>query len=105
MSYGGNADLEPERARTWSASVAFHPQAVPGLEAELTWFDIDYTDRVVVPISNVAQALINPNYAEFLQLSPTAASQAALLAVSTAFSNFSGVPYYPTMVFAFTRDT
>src|SRR3546814_17670915 len=82
MSYGGNADLEPERARTWSASVAFHPQAVPGLEAELTWFDIDYTDRVVVPISNVAQALINPNYAEFLQLSPTAAAQAALLASS-----------------------
>src|SRR3546814_7650745 len=59
---------------------------------------------VVVPISNVAQALINPNYAEFLQLSPTAEAQAALLAVYTAFYNFSGVPYDPTKVVAIIRD-
>src|SRR3546814_10270628 len=55
-------------------------------------------------MSNVAQALINPNYAEFLQLSPTAEAQAALLAVYTAFYNFSGVPYDPTKVVAIIRD-
>src|SRR3546814_5632493 len=65
MSYGGNADLEPERASTWSASVAFDPQAVPGWEAALTWVDIGYKDRVVVTNSNVAQAMLNQDYAKF----------------------------------------
>src|SRR3546814_1575697 len=46
---GGNRNLDPERARSWTAALAFHPEAIPGLEAELTWFDIDYTDRVVRP--------------------------------------------------------
>src|SRR3546814_6360668 len=80
MSYGGNADLEPERDRNWSASVAFHPHAVPGLEAELTWFDIDNTDSGVLPISKVAKALLNHNYATFLQFSHTSEPQAALFA-------------------------
>src|SRR3546814_17622167 len=48
--------------------------------------------------------MINPNYAEFLQLSTTAEAQAALLAVYTAFYNFSGVPYDPTKVVAIIRD-
>src|SRR3546814_12910821 len=39
---GGNLALTPERAKTWSASIAFHPEALPRLEMELTGFDIDY---------------------------------------------------------------
>src|SRR3546814_2841215 len=64
-------DLEPERARVWTASLAFHPQALPGLEAELVWFDIDYTDRVVEPITSFSQALSNPAFFEFVQLNPS----------------------------------
>src|SRR6185312_1049906 len=62
---GGNADLRPERARTWSASLAFHPEALPQLETELTWFDIDYTERVLQPITTY-NVLGNQIYTDFV---------------------------------------
>src|SRR3546814_1169597 len=31
---GGNRNLAPERARSWTAALAFHPAAIQGLEAE-----------------------------------------------------------------------
>ncbi|MEN5062134.1 TonB-dependent receptor [Luteimonas sp. TWI1416] len=87
---GGNPDLSPERARTWSTSVAFHPLALPGLEAEVTWFDIDYTDRVLQPLVP-AQALSNPAYAAFLQAPPTSAALDELLR-TFRFTNATGAP-------------
>src|SRR3546814_1150536 len=72
---GGNRHLEPERARTLSASLAFHPQALPGLEMELTGFRIDYTDRVVQPITNYAQVMGNPFYDQLVNYQPTAEDQ------------------------------
>src|SRR3546814_10128348 len=57
-------------------SLAFHPEKLPGLQAELTWFDIDYTDRVVQPITNSSQTFSNPDYATFIDFSPTAEEQA-----------------------------
>ena len=99
MPYGGNRDLEPERARTWSTTLAFHPARWTGLETELTWFDIDYTDRVVQPITNSAQALNIPDYAPFIDYSPTAAALADILE-NFRLSNFSGAPYDPATVVA-----
>lgn len=100
-SYGGNADLNPERARTWTTSLVFHPERLPSLEAELTWFDIAYTQRVVQPINNLNQALSNPNYAQFIQYSPTPEQQAGLLDVyDGAFYNYAGVDYDPSKVVA-----
>jgi iron complex outermembrane recepter protein len=104
MSYGGNADLHAERARTWTASLALHPEALPGLEAELTRFDIDYTDRVIEPV-NYLQALSNPAYADFVDRSPTPTQIQSLLAVyGSAFYNLSGVAYDPGNVVAIIRD-
>lgn len=99
-SAGGNPDLVPERARTWTASLAFHPETVPGLDMELTWFDIDYTDRVVQPITNYGQALNIPSYVDFIDYSPTAEKQAALLATANSFGNYVGAPYDPSKVVA-----
>lgn len=104
MSYGGNSDLEAERARTWSASIALHPESMPGFETELTWFDIDYTDRVVEPV-NYLQALSNPVYAPYVDRAPTTEQIAQLLAeYGDAFYNFSGVGYDPANVVAIVRD-
>ncbi len=93
-TWGGNSDLGPERARTWTASLALHPEALPGLDAELTWFDIDYTDRVVLPVTYWRQALSDPAYAEFVERSPTADRIAEVLAVyGGTFYNFAGAVY------------
>ncbi|AGG87599.1 TonB-dependent receptor plug domain-containing protein [Rhodanobacter denitrificans] len=104
MSYGGNADLRAERARTWTASLALHPEALPGFDAELTWFDIDYTDRVVEPV-NYQQALSDPAYSDFVVRSPTPEQIQDLLAVyDSAFYNLSGVAYDPSKVVAIIHD-
>jgi len=100
---GGNLALTPERAKTWSASIAFHPEALPRLETELTAFHIDYTDRIVLPITSIAGVLTNPIYAGFVVHDPTAGQQAEVLA-GTGFSNYSGVPYDPGNVVAIVDD-
>jgi iron complex outermembrane recepter protein len=94
MAFGGNPGLDPERARTATASLAFHPVALPGLEAELTWFDIDYTDRVVQPLPIYSQALSDPTLAEFIAYAPTAPAQADLIATyADGFINYAGADY------------
>lgn len=98
--FGGDPDLQPERARTWTASLALHPQALAAFEAELTWFDIDYTDRVVQPIGNYAEALTNPAYARYIQWSPTAAEQAQVLDSAARFANYTGAAHDPENVSA-----
>ncbi|WP_449427527.1 TonB-dependent receptor plug domain-containing protein [Rhodanobacter umsongensis] len=95
---GGNPDLHPEQARTWSASLAFHPEVLPQLETELTWFDIDYTQRVVQPIANV-DVLGNPIYAGFVDYDPTEAAKAAALS-NANFYNYVGSPYDASKVVA-----
>ena len=97
---GGNPELVPERARVWSGTITFHPEAVPGLEAELGYFDIDYQDRVVEPIADVTQAMSNPNYAVLIEHNPDAEDQARVLAGIDRFFNFTGLPYDPDSVVA-----
>lgn len=91
---GGNLDLTPERARTWSASIAFHPEALPGLEAELTGFHIDYTDRIIQPIAGSSDVLITSMYEDFIRYFPTADEQADVIA-RTKFTNYTDAPYDP----------
>lgn len=100
LTGGGNKDLAPERARTWTTSLALHPEALPGLELELSWFDIDYTDRVIEPITDYAAALTNPHYAEFITYSPNAGVVAAVLADARTFYNVTGAPFEPGKVVA-----
>lgn len=101
MSFGGNPDLDPERSRSMTATLAFHPEALPGLDVELTWFDIDYTDRVIRPLSLYWEILSNPVLAEFVVYSPTPEQQAEILAnYSDDFWDYTGVGYDPDRVVA-----
>ncbi len=101
MAFGGNPDLQSERARTLSTSLAYHPEAVPGLEAELTWFRIRYDQRVVQPLPLYSQSLSNPALADFIQYAPTANDLAAVLSTyAGAFYNYAGAAYDPAKVVA-----
>jgi len=100
---GGNTNLRPERAQTWSASLAFHPKALPQLETELTWFDIDYSARVVQPITLANDSVLaNPIYADFIDYEPAESVQAAALAniSNSNFINAVGTPYDASKVVA-----
>lgn len=92
---GPNDRLKPERAETWTATLAFHPAAVPGLNLEASVFKINYTDRVQIPVNILGAALREPAYAPFVTYNPTRDQIAAALDYAgPGFTyNVSGDPY------------
>ncbi|MFZ3484095.1 TonB-dependent receptor [Sphingomonas sp. 3-13AW] len=76
---GGNPGLRPETATTWSFGVEAAPPEIPGLVASLTYFRIDYSDQIQA-LRGTPGLLTNPLYADFVNLNPTQAQIAALIA-------------------------
>lgn len=65
--YGGNADLEPETATTWTLGADWRPAAVPDLKFTATWFDIDFAGRIATPtLDNVDASLNDTSLAPFV---------------------------------------
>lgn len=75
---GGNPHLKPEKATTWSGGVDFNPTFAPHLRMNATYFDINYTDRVVVPFD---LGFLTPELTNLLvHFNPSAADFAAMTA-------------------------
>lgn len=74
---GGNPGIQPETATTWSVGAQFSPTGLPGFNAELTYFDIDYKNQIQA-LRGTPGLLTNPLYASFVNLSPTPEQIAAL---------------------------
>ncbi|HRJ02387.1 MAG TPA: TonB-dependent receptor [Hyphomonas sp.] len=105
--FGSVPSLTPEKAEITTAGFVTRPKILPGLRIEFGYFDIDYTDRVSLPIDNTFAALSNPVYAEFVTRVPTIAQQNAAFAptglpVGTFLPGFNaaGAPYDPAQVIA-----
>ncbi|MDR3510246.1 MAG: TonB-dependent receptor [Caulobacteraceae bacterium] len=103
---GGNRDLKPERATTWTATADWHPGSIRGLSVELSYFHTSYTNRVVVPIASAYAAFSDPAYAPFLSFNPSQAEQSAVLAQATGgvFNETTG-SYNPANVVAIVDNT
>lgn len=99
---GGNPDLKPERARSWSLGFDLKPAALPGLTINATWFDVRYRDRVLRPVSgSIGVAFRDPGFASLIDRSPDAQTMADLIAGSLlGLENFSGGSYDPANVVA-----
>ena len=102
---GGNRALKPEKATSWSTTLDLHPSALPGADLELSYFHIDYRNRITEPLRSIAGALGNPLYAQIIDFDPTAAQQQDVLANTPGgLTNFSSGPYDPTNVVAIVDD-
>lgn len=101
---GGNPDLRPERATTWSITASLNPVRIPGLKLEASYFDVHYVDRIVTPIGFITQSLSDPNYAAQVTRSPSQAMIAALLASGVSFVNGTGASFDPSKVIAFVNN-
>lgn len=99
---GGNPNLKPERSKAWTLGGDFSP--VHAMTLSATWFDIDYTDRVVGPVANRTAALSDPTYAPFVERNPSVADQAAAIASTQSFVNYSSGTYDPSKVVAIVDD-
>lgn len=87
---GGNRDLKPEHAVSWTTTIDYRPSWLPHLSLEGSFFDTNFTQRIGQPVNDdIFNALGNPVYAPFIQtLDPNSASDLAkvnaLLASSTS---------------------
>lgn len=98
---GGNPDLKPERATSWSTTLDVHPQAIKGLQVEASYFDTRYRNRVVTPITFLSRALSDPLYADRLTFNPTASFLQDIIDSTVSFGNAAGQPYNPADVAVF----
>jgi len=109
LNYGGDPSLKPERSKSWTLALEWTPASDDSLSVSATYFDINYRDRVVYPITNVGGALSDPVYAPFIVFDPSVEQQAAVIASAQEFTNFSNnysgsEPYDPSQVIALLED-
>jgi iron complex outermembrane recepter protein len=74
---GGSQDLKPEESKSLTAGFDIKPAAIPHLSLGLTYFDIDFDDRLATPPVS-GDPLTNPVVAPFVDLDPSRAEVEAL---------------------------
>ena len=83
--YGGNPNLEPEEADTWTAGFEIKPGGVPGLRLGVNVFRTDFDNRIGQPaLESILTALSDPSLVPFVRpLDPAnnAADRAAVQAI------------------------
>jgi outer membrane receptor protein involved in Fe transport len=85
---GGNPDLKPETADSWTGGLDFTPERWPGLKLSLTAFDVRFKNRIDRPASvNIANALSDPTLTSFVQHISPATNPADLALISTLLSS------------------
>lgn len=76
---GGNRNLQPEEARTFSLGADFRPVALPNFHASLTFYDIHYTNVIATPGGSIV--FTDPTFASVIFRNPSAAQLSSLLAL------------------------
>ncbi|MDZ4692780.1 TonB-dependent receptor plug domain-containing protein [Terricaulis sp.] len=77
---GGNENLQPEEAETYSLGIDFNPTSLPDLRASLTYYSIEYTDVIGTP--SVPFVFTDPTFASLVYRNPTLTELNNLLSVA-----------------------
>jgi outer membrane receptor protein involved in Fe transport len=92
--FGGNPDLKPERAKTWTAGLDVRPTGIQGLKAHVTYYNIRFDNEIVEPNLLIDtnslfafESVLGPS---ILQLNPSRA-EVQNLASSPGFTNPFGI--------------
>jgi outer membrane receptor protein involved in Fe transport len=97
---GENPALEPETATTWSVGVDFAPAFAPGARISLSYFDIEYEDRISTAAGGADFPLVLQRQARYVGLidrSPTAGQAGAIMATDSdgVIFNATGTAFNP----------
>ncbi|WP_226896347.1 TonB-dependent receptor domain-containing protein [Polymorphobacter sp. PAMC 29334] len=80
---GGNPQLKPEQADSWTAGVDLTPPTLPGVRISATWFRTSFRARIGRPaLDDLADALTNPALAPFVTVVSPATSAVDLTRVT-----------------------
>jgi iron complex outermembrane receptor protein len=103
---GGNPDLKPETATSWTAGVDFAPPQVPGLTFSATWFDTHFTNQIATPVfDDIFDVLGNPTYAPFVTpINPNNPASLAKVSALLAQSTSPDATLFPPSDYAFIVD-
>lgn len=82
--------LEPEESEMFTISMDFNPDFWPGFSVSVSYFDIDFADRIEAPPFSF-DILQDPAFSPLVTRNPTANQVGNALAVSELFFNFSGL--------------
>jgi outer membrane receptor protein involved in Fe transport len=92
---GGNPNLKPERATTWTTTLSLVPRFVEGVSLEASYFSVRYRNRVTSPIGSLINAL-GPLYADLVTLNPSVQLVEEIVArLPGGLTNQSGGPFDP----------
>ncbi|MFN3511880.1 MAG: TonB-dependent receptor domain-containing protein [Phenylobacterium sp.] len=84
---GGNTDLEPETAESWTATLDVAPPNWP-VAVHLTGFDVRFDDRIERPVQqSVTTALSDPTLAPFVERIAPALNAADLARITALISS------------------
>ncbi|MDP1875191.1 TonB-dependent receptor [Phenylobacterium sp.] len=94
---GGNLDLEPESAVTWSFGFDYRPQTLSGLTLSATWFDVAFQDQIGQPVlADIPNALTNNAYAPFVdRIDPSRSEDVERVKAVMAISTSSNIGLFP----------
>ena len=93
LAYGGNPNLEPEEATSYTVGFDYSTRSAPDFELSVTYFNIEYESRITS--SDVGlNAYTDPNAAPFVTRDPDLAFVNELLSFPSV-RNFSGGPFLP----------
>ena len=99
LRFGGNPNLTPETAESWTAGADFVSRRWPGLRLSATWFDTQFRNQIGTPVyDNIFNVLGNPAYGAFVQtIDPN--NPADLAKVDALLAGTTSVGLYPTNAF------
>jgi outer membrane receptor protein involved in Fe transport len=82
---GGNSLLKPETSTNYTAGFDITPHTLPGFKASVTYWNINFTDRVQALTTQVLQDIFVPaTFPDIINTSPTEAEIASIIAAGSA---------------------
>lgn len=90
LRFGGNPNLKPETAKSWTAGLEFAPASRPGARVAATLFDTKFNERIGQPaINNLTTVLTAPDLAPFRMFVNPASNPADLALIQTLLTGAS----------------
>lgn len=97
--FGGNPNLNPEKAKTWTVGFDWNSQEFAGLRANATYYHIDYTDRITNPalafggVANYFDPLMYESLlGRFITVNPHLTKVQQFVDTASEFYDFTGTP-------------
>jgi outer membrane receptor protein involved in Fe transport len=99
---GGNPQLKPQTATTWTAGIDYSPHEITGLRVGVSWFSIDFKNQISTPGVNILEAGLDaPAYASLVtHIDPNNPVDEALIAGLLAKAPASTSSLYPASAYS-----